>query len=429
MDKIINYIPGILYLLALTITGLIPNLNAIDRIGPQWVYWSAINTIGLVYIFFTDKIDFNFRDYIKFKPLALFVVFIFWSLLSYFYSINPNESLVKFVRIFNYPVSLYILMVIIKNYPINLINVISIFVIGTLVIELYYSYNTFFQIIQFRKYDFSFAYLLKGASGNKNIIASSILIKIPFVIFFISKLKHVFYKLVLSLIIFATIYLVLLLSARAAIISIFAILFTLIIFYLISLIKNKKYFFNKDFFFVLSTIILSILIFQVNYTGNNSASIANRVSTINLEDTSTQQRIRFYEHSFEQIINNPILGVGSGNWKISSVDYDKMDIQGYTLPYHVHNDFLEIGAELGIIGLFIYIFIFLFPAINIFNRINTSILHKGFNMNLDLTILLSGIIFFIDSNFNFPHVRPINVIPFLIVLAFLFYKNLKAIGE
>ena len=47
--------------------------------------------------------------------------------------------------------------------------------------------------------------------------------------------------------------------------------------------------------------------------------------------------------------SNPILGVGLGNWKFKSIDYDKKDIFGYTVPYHAHSDFIQLGAELGVI--------------------------------------------------------------------------------
>ena len=46
--------------------------------------------------------------------------------------------------------------------------------------------------------------------------------------------------------------------------------------------------------------------------------------------------------------SNPILGVGLGNWKIKSIDYDSKDIKGYVVPYHAHSDFIQLGAELGI---------------------------------------------------------------------------------
>ena len=48
--------------------------------------------------------------------------------------------------------------------------------------------------------------------------------------------------------------------------------------------------------------------------------------------------------------------MGLGNWKIQSIQSDNSEILEYEIPYHVHNDFLEIFTELGIIG-----FVLFFP--------------------------------------------------------------------
>ena len=38
---------------------------------------------------------------------------------------------------------------------------------------------------------------------------------------------------------------------------------------------------------------------------------------------------------------------------------DREDIDGYIVPYHAHSDFIQLGAELGIIGFLLYLGIFL----------------------------------------------------------------------
>ena len=61
--------------------------------------------------------------------------------------------------------------------------------------------------------------------------------------------------------------------------------------------------------------------------------------------------------------SNPILGVGLGNWKIKSIDYDSKDIKGYVVPYHAHSDFIQLGAELGVLGFLLYSGLFLIAII------------------------------------------------------------------
>ena len=164
----------------------------------------------------------------------------------------------------------------------------------------------------------------------------------------------------------------------------------------------------------------SIILFTVNFSGNNSASIIKRASTINIEDGSTQQRLRFYQHSVDQLLNNPIIGVGLGNWKIKSIDYDKEDVVGYTIPYHTHNDFLEISTELGIIGLTLYLLIFIFPFLDLLKKKG-----NGEIINVNIIILFAGIIYFVDANLNFPHARPVMQVPFILILVLSFIKNNK----
>ena len=67
----------------------------------------------------------------------------------------------------------------------------------------------------------------------------------------------------------------------------------------------------------------------------------------------------YYNDVLEHLVSNPFFGVGLGNWKLKSIDYDKNDINGYVVPYHAHSDFIQLGAELGIIGFLLYLGIFI----------------------------------------------------------------------
>ena len=52
---------------------------------------------------------------------------------------------------------------------------------------------------------------------------------------------------------------------------------------------------------------------------------------------------------------------GLGNWKLKSIEYDSKNIEGYIVPYHAHSDFIQLGAELGVIGFSLFrVFLLLF---------------------------------------------------------------------
>ena len=405
-------IPGTIYLLLFICTGLIPNYGSLDRIATQWLYLSVLNTIGLIHFLFDTENKTRIKSYLQFKPFLFLIAFILWGMTSYLYSENQTEVIVKIVRWIQLPLSLFILMQFFHIYSKNYFKIISFFVLTVLLAELYFSFSTFFQLIKYAPYDFSFANLLKGASGNKNITAASILIKIPFIIYLISEVSNRLIKFTLASILFSSTYLIFLLSARASIIGLFLVLSILVINYIYFSIKNKTLIKDISFGLILTSMLASTILFSFNYRNNNTASFTNRVTTINTEDTSTQQRLRFYKHSFTQVINNPFIGVGLGNWKIKSIDYDKKDIMGYIVPYHTHNDFLEIAAELGVIGLILYLLIFIFPLISLIKNKTEEKL-----ININSIILLLGVIYFIDANLNFPHARPIMQVPFILILA------------
>ena len=142
-------------------------------------------------------------------------------------------------------------------------------------------------------------------------------------------------------------------------------------------------------------------------------------------------RINYYSQAVNFIVKNPIFGTGIGNWKIKSIDTDKENIVGYVLPYHVHNDYLEIGAEIGIIGLGIYLWILLIgfrdPVINFFKIIFTK--EKLDKKYLEwICVSMYVFVFFIDSNINFPFHRPIVYINIIVLLAYLNSKRIDEIS-
>ena len=164
--------------------------------------------------------------------------------------------------------------------------------------------------------------------------------------------------------------------------------------------------------FLLSTITL----------GTQSEGFAvNRIQTIDLKETSTNTRLRYYQYGIEQTINNPLIGVGLGNWKIVSIERDKENIISYIVPYTMHNDFLEVAAELGIIGLLIFLSIFYFGLRNSWEIYSRNKQDPTF-----LILPFSLLIYIIDSNLNFPFTRMSQLFYLALFLALSVYLNNKS---
>ena len=124
------------------------------------------------------------------------------------------------------------------------------------------------------------------------------------------------------------------------------------------------------------------------------------------------------------MLDQPFTGFGIENWKIVSIKYVKEKMRYYEVPYHAHNDFLQIGAETGIIGFLSYIFIFLY----IFYKLIKQIFQEDkihFDKDKYLPFILCILIYCFDSSINFPRARPVNVINLSLVIGFLMSKNFK----
>ena len=87
--------------------------------------------------------------------------------------------------------------------------------------------------------------------------------------------------------------------------------------------------------YVIIPLLLSILINQV-YFSTKGADAISRAATISFStnDGSVNQRLRYYEDVLTHMKSNPFFGVGLGNWKLKSIEYDAKDILGYVVPYH-----------------------------------------------------------------------------------------------
>ncbi len=71
-----------------------------------------------------------------------------------------------------------------------------------------------------------------------------------------------------------------------------------------------------------------------------------------LADPSLRWRGRLMMGAFEQISQNPLLGIGIGNWMLITSRYLSL------LPLAVHNTFLHVAAETGVFGITLFLLIF-----------------------------------------------------------------------
>ena len=411
--------------------GIVPNMEAIDKVVTQWLYLNVLNTIVLATLF-TLKID--IKKYFLNKSSLLFTLLFLWSLLSIFFTINKVESLVVLSQLFALTISFIILLICFSKIE-NAFKYFSTIITFYLIIELIRIY------LPFSNSDFDLSLIFKrssyflGFAANVNITAFSILYKIPFFIYTIFNLKKIKTAglIFLCLIVFSLVFFAsgTLNSTRGAILTysllspVLLVLATILYFKL----KQKRLLIISLTYFLALVLSFPINSFVSDYLDQSESNLSNRVSSLvslidqeRETDTSINQRLAFYSQALNHISENPIFGTGIGNWKIKSIDTNKENIIGYQVPYHVHNDFLEIATEIGLIGLALYLLL----LYNGFKKVVFKTWNIVFSRNpLDqnyimwITAFLYFLIFVIDSNLNFPFSRPIVIIILITILAFL----------
>jgi O-antigen ligase len=409
MDKYLKIISLILVLAIFSIP-VIPQSGTMDLIGLQWFLLGIINLVGFILLW-------N-RKLLIFKPRPLMLLLLSFILLGGFsilYASNITLAIQDFSRWVSVFTLAYILFILLKNnytnfkqisYFFSVFLLIEVLVIlSPLIFELY---ANGFQILKATSVDSN---AFNGLTGNKNIAAASVMVKLPFVLYFFIESNFI-KKFLGTIIISLSVLSVLFIAARASYIS-------FILFFASSLIacfvfnngtKNRSLFlapilFGYTFGFVLGSLFIP---------STSSSSIVNKVNTISFTPEGSSGRTLLWKDAYNHTLDNPFFGGGLGSWKIESAPYWNAHGSEYLVPYHAHNDFLEISAELGFFGGFLYLAIFLYLAFLFLTQFKFISNHDIFFYFISFVSLGC---YAVDSFFNFPMERPIMQISFAFLLA------------
>lgn len=380
-------------------------------------YFSILNTIALTYIFFDEKLSKILTESIKNKISIALGLFIIWGLISYTYAFNKVEVIVRLFAFINFYISFLIGYVFLRSAKPTFKEV-SLFFSVILILQVSFSFYALETLTTLREYDFSMNSKIIGIFSNRNITSAIYLIQLPFLIYLFSEIKNKFFKAMLFIISILVVYIIFLLASRTAYVIILGLIIINLIILLISKQNINQF---KNSFLVKFTIII-IIGFIITYTmigDQNNSNPVNRIQTIDFQEESTNTRLRYYSYGINDFIKNPLIGYGLGNFKIISIDRDKENINSYTIPYTMHNDFLEVAVELGIIGLLIFSFVFLFPIYLFYKQLKI-----GEPNTISVIILSCFIVYFIDANLNFPFTRITSLVYLAsIVNLMIYYYN------
>lgn len=403
MKRIKNYLPYFIQAL-LFVSSLLPNFGAIDIIAPQWLALSFFGSLGLLWFSFASS---NLRLGKAFKIVnIIYLGFIILSCLSILKSENIDSSLITLSQYFtNYIV--FLCFVFSFNSITKWKDFFTLLIMVSLTVELVSILTPIYLDIIYSGGIIARSNSYTGLAANINIASFSIVSKLIFIIILLfSNITKSVYKLACWVLLIFSILVLVALSSRGALIS----LIIIFLFFSVKFIIHQR---HK----VLLLLGISIFtLFISNKLISNGRTIESRIQSINTKDHSLTSRFNYSNDALLSIKENPFLGIGIGNWKLKSIEFDKYYIRGFIVPYHVHNDFLQIAAESGILASLFYIGLFIIPILIIIKKKSILVFINEYD-EIPFVILIFMGIFFIDSMINFPIARPINQLMFNSVIA------------
>ena len=394
---------------------------AYDKVFPQMFIVSLLNIFSFIYIFK----KFNLKDYIlsfeyKNHYLAYLSVIVI-SIISLLVAENVIEGVVSLLKIINFFVAFSFIVILSSFKNLKFFNYFIIATLISLFIESVLINLRIFDSVIINGNLLVRSNVFAGFGANVNISSFSILIKTVVPIFLIFNYKNYFIRALSILFIYSSFLSIFLLMSRAAVLALILVFTSILILVVIS--KRRIYYLKYGL--VIITLIMSIFSYNIINEKNAYNTLTDRFSNVTnpVADESVNERLNFYKTAIQSIGDNPLLGIGIGNWKIKSIDLSKDIIVSYRVPYFAHNDFLQFLAEIGILGGLCFIFYIFYPIlISLFRSL------KSRNFNIDFLIFLIFLIYIVDSMLNFPIERPINYIYLCFTIA-LFYQSKKYLNK
>ncbi len=366
-----------------------------------YIRFLSINILLVFFCFFFifSKISFKLNSNAFF---ILYLVYIIYSAISIILSNKYGDTAYYFIMIFNLGMLAFFYFLLFYNYSTNYQLLSQVFSLLGLVV-LFLAFYDYYNILISNGITHQSIYNIKATFSHKNILSEILFVLLPFSLSVLFN-SNKWFKILGIFNSIGILFLLIVLLTRAVWLAVMlGFLITLLFFILISgkeklflVLKNKK-----TYYFIISFVIIiasSLFIY----------SRMDSFETIKIFNTydSSQHRIELWKRSIDLAKEKPIFGNGLGTWRIEVLKFGNRNLQSIdniTFYQRPHNDFLWVLSEQGIIGLvlfislFIIIFYYLIQIIRKSKSINETIFYYL------LFYLLIGYLIF--SFFSFPKER------------------------
>ncbi len=156
------------------------------------------------------------------------------------------------------------------------------------------------------------------------------------------------------------------------------------------------------------------------FAGVFAIGMVGLILLFSADHTSLSERLSLWSKSSQLIQENPLLGVGTGNWQFNYTQFGVADIPR-AFDYNVafkrpHNDFISIISEVGILGFL--------PVMWILIWMMKSIVQARKNIDWSYLIIICGLVgLFVFANFSFPKERITLIVLGSILFTGFLFKN------
>ncbi len=398
----------LILLLYIIVTVITPSLGAADRNGPKFLFVSLLNLFSFLFLLTQRECKYDPNLFFVFFRNRIGMTYTFLMgviLLSFTKSINLPESIISFAKYLTVFSSAYIISIIFlidKRY-FRFMSIAMVFVL------LFDSFTVFYNILLYISRQVTSISEIKSVYANKNILAAALFVKVPFALWLATFEKEWLRKLGYFALLFAELA-ILFMSTRAFYLGLILLVVVYSIFILFQAKRNKDGFRIKNlimFFAVLALAFLTYTLTQQYLFPKTSTDIYNKTYTERLSTISEGEdgRLESWKRSVILFKQDPLMGVGIGNWKIRVLKYENPTKSDFTFMIKAHNDFIEITTETGILGGVLYIFIFVFLLFNLLKAFFKPVTEEESFSNLFLPAF--GIFCYsFDAFFNYPADRP-----------------------
>ena len=355
------------------------------------------------------------------KPIVLSLLLLFCvNVFSALYHDFTADAIVSLYRMFVFILlTIFFAGIFIKKNYLLIAKSILIFALTSLLIYFIQIYIAFMNEKDFM----SSVEKISATMGNKNLLASILFLSLPF-LFYVYQLGNKAWKALVLFVLVLILCSLLLIQSKAVLLGLFFMSVSIILF---AFRSHSKIILSSIVIIIIMTSTLFItspkIVLQFQQEIEQIIRTKNRFLENRLVENDS--RVSLYIKTIDMIKDNPLLGVGPGNWKKELPKYglkNTIGQKGDKFAQRPHSDFLWFFAEGGVLSGILYILLFVFILRDaLFFYLNMKDEKRYFFLILFSTML--GYI--VISLFDFPNERPTHNLFLAIILAIIISERLK----